>query len=128
MAATYDINLGDEVSWVRFLIGDTTVATANLTDEEIYAALTDSIITVTAARRYYVAADLLDILHRRWMTHGAGYVSKKVGELSIVYGTSSGINADAALQAKIDSLRLQGAQRATTRPFSFATLGTRRRS
>lgn len=122
MSASFDINLGDEVSWVRFLIGDTTVATANFTDEEITANLSASTVSSAEAKRYLVAAELLDILHRRWMTLGAGYASKKVGSLSIAFGTGIGINVDAALQLKISQLRLEGSKRlsaAIGKPYAF---------
>lgn len=122
MSFSYDINLGDEVSWVRLLIGDLTATTAALSDEEITAALADSTISSTRAKRYYVAADLLSTLHMRWMTLGQGVASKKLSKLSIAFGTGIGINVDAAVDLKVKELRRKGAEILSPRPFGFGIL------
>src|SRR5688572_12056703 len=100
MASTYDPTLPTNLDWVRYLIRDVVVATPLFSDEEIAA----TIVEVTpgskaGAIKYLAAVILLKALHRDWMTRGRGAASKKIGRLSIAYGTGAGINVDAALQS-----------------------------
>jgi hypothetical protein len=123
VTATYDPSLGDNVSWVRFLIRDTDTSSPLLQDEEIAAVLTHKLDTITSpAAWYFAAADLLSTLHRQWMTRGKGVASKKISKLSVTYGTGVGINVDAAMQEAIKDLRRQGAHLLCPSPKSFAIL------
>lgn len=109
MAATFDPTLPSTRDWVRFLIQDVTVATAMLQDEEIDAVIAEQYQSSSKALKYLAAAECLSVLHLRWMTGGHGVASKKVDQLSIVYGTAAGINVDMAVTMKIKELRARGA-------------------
>lgn len=121
MSFTYDPAGGGNISLVRLLVDDTEEVGAELTDEEI--ALIISVQTATgAALPYYAAAECLQALHTRWMSSGKGRVSKKVSKLTIVYGSGSGINADAAIAARIKDLRMRGSFLLSSRPYALKAL------
>jgi hypothetical protein len=122
MSATYDINLASDVDWVRFLIYDTDTSAPMLTDQEIAAIVAKQTSAGIDAPRYYAASECLAVLHTRYLTGGRGKSSKKVGQLAVVYGTASGINADLAVQARIAELRKEAARldaRDSSRSFAF---------
>lgn len=109
MSATYDPTLETDADKVRFLIGDTTPSTAQLSDEEIEAAL--GMETATgAARPYFCAASLLSVLKGRWSVAAGGKTisRKQVGSLSVDYGL--GVNVAGAVDARIAELRRRGAE------------------
>lgn len=95
---------------VRSLVGDTVMANPMMSDEEIQAAI-DRQTCAALAVPYYAGAEVLAILHTRWMTAGRGRASKKVSQLQVVYGTGSGINIDLAVQARVTELRKEAARR-----------------
>lgn len=84
MSATYDPTLPTDRDWVRFLIGDTDTSAAEISDEEINALLADS----AYPNRYLAAAAAGDLMG----TRAGGILSKSLAELSITYGSDSGIS------------------------------------
>lgn len=122
MSATYDPSLARSIDWVRMLIRDTDTSRAMLTDEEINMVLAKQTAAGVYAPRYYAAAELLATLHTMFLTTGRGKTSKKVGQLQLVYGTASGINADLAIQDRVKELRKEAARldaRDSGRSFAF---------
>lgn len=106
---------------VRSLVGDTNMTIPMLSDEEIQACI-DRQTCAAAALVYYAAAEVLAMLHTRWMSSGRGRASKRVSQLQVVYGTGSGINIDLAIQARVTELRKQAARlnsKASGRPFAL---------
>lgn len=95
MSATYDASLPTDKDWVRFLVGDRTVSSAVLQDEEIAALL------VEEKNKYLAAARAGETILARTQ----GVVSKQVDDLSISFGDS----AESAYRAHIKSLRERGA-------------------
>ena len=123
MAATFDPTLSTDRDWVRFLVPDKDTTTALFQDEEIDAVLTSMSASYSAPGiRYFAAAALLENLHRTWMSRGKGVASKKTAKLAITFGTGIGINVDAAIQAAIKSLRIQGAHIMCPSPKTLAML------
>lgn len=113
MAATYDPTLATDRDWVRFLIGDRTVASARLQDEEIDAVLTEE------QNKYLAAARCAEIAFGGTQ----GLVEKAVDDLRLKYSD----NADSAYWKYIESLREKGARLTYERPHMFKVLGTRSR-
>lgn len=119
---SYNPALPSDRDWVRLLIGDTDTTREMLTDGEIdgvLAEVTASYAITNAARKYLAAAKCLEILHTEWMSRGRGISSRKVDDLTVVYGTGAGINVDAAMQAKISSLKIEAARLAGPAPSVF---------
>jgi hypothetical protein len=94
MAATYDPNLTSDLDWVRRLIGDTDVANARVSDEEIRALLTEK------GNRFLAAATAGDFM----LARAGSMISKSVGDLSISWSD----NPEGAYRKYVQSLRLQG--------------------
>jgi hypothetical protein len=106
MAATYDSTLATNKDHVRFLIPDTNVNAAQLSDEEITAVL--SLETATGqALPYFAAARCVDVLHAKWSAGGQGVVEKQVGKLRIKRGMAE--DASEALARHAEQLRERGA-------------------
>lgn len=123
MAATYTNTLPTHKDWVRFLIGDTNIASAQLQDEEIAALINEQLNQHTDGDwiHYLAAAVALDGLRAKWTAMGAGIVSKQVSRLSITLGAAGG-SADDALKNRIKELRERGAWLLLPRPRAFANL------
>lgn len=121
MSFTYAPESGSDLAFIRLLVDDTEEVGAELSDEEI--ALIVARQTATgAALPYYAAAECLQALHTRWMSSGKGKVSKKVSKLTVVYGSGSGINADAAIAERIKELRRRGSFLLSSRPYALKAL------
>lgn len=104
MSATYDPELKDEVSQVRFLMGDTNTDSPYLQDEEILGLIAMQGSPI-GRRHYCVAAQGLEMLMSRWLVQGAGIVEKVVGDLRIRRENNQ--TADNAVQGRIAALRSQ---------------------
>lgn len=89
MTTTYSNNpSGDQIDAIRLLIGDTVVATAALTDEELQYYLD------TAGNLYLAAAYAVEAI---MSAQGGGITSKQVGDLKVTYGGPGGASGLAAL-------------------------------
>lgn len=120
MSATYDPSLPTDRDHVRFLIGDTNVASPQLEDEEIDAVIDEETATGEALK-YFAAASALAALHARWTAQGSGVVDRQVGALRIRRAADS-TSANAAVMARISDLRARGAHLLTPRPRLFRVL------
>ena len=117
MTATYDANLLADLDLVRFLVNDTDVDNAQVTDEEITATLTAEL------NAYLAAARVLGGFHLKWASLGSGVKEKMVDDLRIKYGAD--ISISDMLKRHISELRARGAYLSTSRSRTFRTLGTR---
>jgi hypothetical protein len=115
MSATYDILLGTDKDWVRFLIGDTRTTAFQLSDEEIAATL------VEEPNKYLAAARCLESMYTAWLAAGKGVVDKKVDGLSI-RRMGETASADDIIKNRIDDLRQRGAQLTIQQPTMFRVL------
>jgi len=121
VSATYDPTLATDRDWVRFLTGDTNVASPLLSNEEIDGLLLVQTATGEAAR-YFAAAEALSVISIRYATVGQGLVSKSVEHLELEWGTDTG-NLE-AINYRISCLKKRGAFLLSTRPgFSFKVAG-----
>lgn len=103
MTATYTNSPGtDSIDAIRLLIGDTDVASAALTDEELQYYLD------TAGNLYLAAAYAVEAI---MSAQGGGITSKQVGDLKVTYGGAGGASGLAAL-AK--TLRMRAARTSGT--------------
>lgn len=119
---SYDPSLASDRDWVRFLVRDNNPLREMLTDAEIDGVLAEVTVSygiTNAARKYLAAAKCLETLHTAWMSRGRGVSSRKVDDLSVVYGTGAGINVDAAMQLKISALKVEAARLAGPAPTVF---------
>lgn len=116
MSATYDTTLATDRDHVRFLIGDTVVTNAKLSDEEIDAVL-DLETATGEALPYFAAARCLEALRSRWLGAGAGVLEKSVGELTLRYGGDQ--SSAATLETAIKDLRKRGATLLAPSPKVF---------
>lgn len=119
MAATYDPTLPTDRDHVRFLIGDTNVSSAVLTDEEIAAVLGLETATGTALP-FFAAARCLEAIRIRYATAGGGKLAKTVSKLSIQWGVDG--SAAEALDHTINCLRERGAFLLSPRPRALRML------
>ena len=114
MSFSYDNTLASDRDWVRFLLSDTVEADATLTDEEIDAVLLET------ANKYCAAVLLGGTMVGRWTVAGAGVVEKRVGDLSITYG--SGESASGAFGDYLKGLRAKCLAAQMPRPRVFRVL------
>src|SRR6266436_73541 len=109
MSATYSPSLASDVDWVRFLVGDTDITSADLQDEEIAAMVaevkTTSAVSVLAALKYLAAARCLEKLFTQWSSSGKGVLDIKIGRLEIRDVDGNSIKA---LESRIADLRERG--------------------
>lgn len=106
MTATYNPSLPLDRDHVRFLTGDSVTSAAQLSDEEIDAVLSEQTAT-GEAKKYYAAAQCLEILLLRWASKGKGVSSKSVSRLSISWGVAG--TSTSIVQERIRELRKRGA-------------------
>lgn len=116
MSATYDEGLATDRDWVRFLIGDTDAANAEVSDEEIDAMLTRYPVPACAAVQ--VLQSLVARSNRAGGTSGP-IASKSADGLSVSYATASKGMTRGDL---LDRLRKECARRSGTRSI-FNTHG-----
>jgi hypothetical protein len=102
MTVSFDPTLATDRDWVRFKIGDATVATATLQDETIDAILAQE------ANKWFAAACCAQAIVGR----ARGLASKKVDDLHLTYED----NADSAYARLIQELREEGALQLMERP------------
>lgn len=114
MAATYDSTLSTDKDWVRFLVGDTDITNAQLSDEEIAALL------IEEANKYLAAAAALSRLLVTWSSSGKGLIEKRVGDLTIKRGLED--SAEQSVRNLIRELRIKGAGMTISRPKVFKVL------
>ena len=95
MSATFDPALGDDVSWVRLLIGDTDVTAAQLQDETIEALLTEALAHGASAQaaKYCAAAQAGEVAAARWQALGKSVVERQVSKLRIRYSEGQALAA-----------------------------------
>lgn len=123
MTTTYEPSLPTDRDWVRHLLRDTDTTAPMFQDEEIDAVLSATLLSISSpAARYFAAASLLATLHTQWMSRGKGIASKKTSKFAITYGTGIGINVDAAVQARIKELRIEGANILCPLPKTLAMI------
>ena len=116
MSATYDPALPTDKDHVRFLIGDTAVSVAKLSDEEIAAVISDQLVSGQALK-YAAAADCLSSLVGRWASLGAGIKTKMLHQLSRTWGVDE--SSKTALEDRICWLRERAARISTRGVGSF---------
>ncbi len=124
MTATYAPALTTDKDLVRFLIADSTPATALFQDEEIAAVLAQETAggATSPACAYFAAARLLDILQSRWAAAGVskGLLSKTVGRLSLSWGIPG--TSVQVLSTRSAQLRKDGASFLTPQSKIFKLL------
>lgn len=124
MTATYDENLADNTSHVRFLIDDTDVSPASdalFSDEEIDAILGLETATGTALP-YAAAATLLSRLRIKYAKKGGGLTEKQVSKLRLRWGLDSA--ADGAMKEQIRYYRARAAWLLTKKPRPLRSYNT----
>jgi hypothetical protein len=119
LAATYTSTLPTNKDHIRWLVGDTDVTDAQLSDEEITAVLTEQTATGSALK-YYAAAACLGAIRSKLAGKGRGVVEKQVSKLRIRYG--QGDSVDGAFESRIKELRREGARRLSPAPYAFKAL------
>ena len=104
MAATYDPTLPSNLDWVRHLIGDTSVSSPRLQDEEIEALISEneSINGSGLWTKYLVAAIAGVVI----AAQGGDVVMKQVGDLKVEYG---GDDPESGYRSYLKSLQEKGA-------------------
>lgn len=112
MAKTFDENLGSDRDWVRFLIGDSVVASMNLDDETIDAVLAETSIY---PNRYCAAAECA----RSILGLGKDVIKKKVDGLEI---EKAGDDPESAYRDLIRKLDERGAELLMPKPRAFRVL------
>jgi len=112
MAFSFDASLGSAVDWVRLLIGDTDETGHTIEDETIAAILAEDIAKNGSGlwTKYFAAALAGRIVGAQWeSSSGDGVTSKKVGDLSLDYGSGSG-SASEQYDDYLCKLRERGAE------------------
>lgn len=112
MAKTFDENLGTDRDWVRFLIGDSIVASMNLEDETIDAVLAE---TIVYPNKYFAAAECA----RSIVSLGKDVIKKKVDGLEI---ERAGDDPESSYRDLIKVLEARGAELLMPKPRAFRVL------
>lgn len=85
----YDDTLPDDQNWVRHLIRDT-AASPVFSDNEIDAWLAEARINdARGAKKYYVAAQIVELQLLTYLKAGEGASQEKVDELMVKWGSDS---------------------------------------
>ncbi len=99
MSATFDPTLATDRDYVRLLIGDTVVATAQLQDETIDALIAKS----PTLGVFCIAAEAAELIIARWDAKAEGVIEKQVSKLRLRRSETGGMLED--YRKHVDRLR-----------------------